>query len=60
MLTSYYKGKISFLELMNMPLSTIASLYKLALDKQKLAEADEDEKKRQEAEAIEDGLEDLM
>lgn len=43
-----------------MPLSTIASLYKLALDKQKLAEADEEEKKRQEAEAIEDELEDLM
>ena len=60
MLATYYKGKISFVELMNMPLSTITSLYKLALDKQKLAETDEEEKKRQEAEAIEDELEDLM
>ena len=60
MLTSYYKGKISFVELMNMPLSAISSLYKIALDRQKLAETDENEKKRQEAEAIEDELEDLM
>ena len=60
MLTSYYKGKISFVELMNMPLSTISSLYKIALDRQKLAETDENEKKRQEAEAIEDELEELM
>ena len=43
-----------------MPLSTISSLYKIALDRQKLAETDENEKKRQEAEAIEDELEELM
>ena len=57
MLTSYYKGKISFIEMKNMPLSDIASLYRIALDKQKKAEADEEEKKRQEAEAVEEGLE---
>lgn len=44
----------------NMPLSDIASLYRIALDKQKKAEADEEEKKRQEAEAVEEGLEEMM
>ena len=43
-----------------MPLSTISSLYKIALDRQKLAETDENEKKRQEAEAVEEGLEEMM
>lgn len=60
MLTSYYKGKISFIEMKNMPLSDISSLYRIALDKQKKAEADEEEKKRQEAEAVEEGLEEMM
>lgn len=60
MLCSYYKGKISFLEMMNLPLSNIMALYKLALEKQKLAEVDEEEKKNQEAEAVEEMMEDMM
>jgi hypothetical protein len=60
MLSSYYKGKISFVELMYMPLSYIASLYMIALNRQKAAEADEEERKRQEAEVIEDEMEELM
>ena len=47
------------MEMMNLPLSSIASLYKLAIEKNKKAEADEEERKRQEAEAIENEMEDL-
>lgn len=60
MLCSFYKGKISLLEMMNLPLSSIMALYKMALDKQKLAEIDEEEKKRQEAEAVEEAMEEMM
>ena len=47
MLTSYYKGKISFVELMNMPLDVRKILHKLAWDKQN----SEDKKDQEEIQA---------
>ena len=45
MLCSYYRGRTSFVELMNMPLDYINALYKIAEEKQKA------EQKKQEEEA---------
>ena len=45
MLCSYYRGRTSFVELMNMPLDYINALYKIAEERQKA------EQKKQEEEA---------
>jgi hypothetical protein len=52
-IATYYKGRTSFLELMNMPLSYIDSLYRIAEARLKTEEG----RKQLEAEAIEDEME---
>ena len=48
MLCTYYKGRTSFMEMMNMPLSYINALYKIAIDRQ----ADDELRKQKEAEDL--------
>ena len=55
MLCTYYRGRSSFLDMMNLPLSYINSLYAIAIQRQKIEQC-----KIKENEAIEDGLEDMM
>ena len=56
MLCTYYKGRTSFMEMMNMPLSYINALYKIAIDRQ----ADDELRKQKEAEDLEDEVEDAI
>ena len=56
MLCTYYKGRTSFLEMMNMPLSYINALYKIAVDRQ----ADDEQRKLKEAEVLQDEVEDAI
>ena len=56
MIATYYRGRTSFLELMNMPLSYIDSLYRIAEERLKTEEG----KKQLEAETLEDELEGAM
>lgn len=56
MLCTYYRGRTSILEMMNLPLSYINALYNMAIEQQKTKEGQE----QKEAEVIEDGLEDMM
>lgn len=44
MLCTYYRGRTSFMEMMNMPLDYINALYNIAIERQK-----EDMKRREEA-----------
>jgi len=68
-LATYYRGRISFLELMNMPLSYISTLYKIAEEREKAEQARKKAEEAQgktpgisqrEAEALEDELEGMM
>ena len=43
MLCTYYRGRTSFLEMMNMPLDYIATFYNIAIERQKA-----EQKKREE------------
>lgn len=56
MLATFYRGRTSFTELMNLPLSYINALYRIAEQKMK----DEEARKQLEAEQMEDGLEEAM
>ena len=56
MLATFYRGRTSFTELMNLPLSYINALYRIAEQKMK----DEEARKQFEAEQMEDGLEEAM
>ena len=56
MLCTYYRGRTSFTEMMNMPLSYINSLYDIAIKQQ----ADEERRKQKEAEVVEDEFEDSL
>ena len=56
MLCTYYKGRTSCLEMMNMPLSYINALYKIAVDRQ----ADDEQRKLKEAEVLQDEVEDAI
>lgn len=56
MLCTYYRGRTTFTEMMNMPLSYINSLYNIAIKQQ----ADEELRKQKEAEVVEDGLEETL
>ena len=53
---SYFKGRTTFVEMMNMPLSYINFLYKLALDEWKTEQG----RKNKEAEMMESELEDMV
>lgn len=53
MLVSYYRGRTSFVEMMNLPLSYINTLYKIAEERNK----DEEERQKHEAEILEDEME---
>ncbi len=46
MLTTYYRGRTTFMELMNMPLDYIATFYNIAIERQKA-----EQKKREQEEA---------
>lgn len=46
MLTTYYRGRTTFMELMNMPLDYIATFYSIAIERQKA-----EQKKREQEEA---------
>lgn len=50
MLCAYYRGRTTFVELMNMPLSYINALYDIAHKRQ---QAEQEEKERKEAEGQE-------
>lgn len=52
-LSTHYRGRISFMELWNMPCSMLQILYKIAYDKMQTEEG----KKEIEAGAVEDALE---
>lgn len=52
-MATYYRGRTTFMELMNMPLSYIDTLYRIAEERIKTEEG----KKQLEAEAIEDEME---
>ena len=56
MLATFYRGRTSFTELMNLPLSYINALYRIAEQKME----DEEARKQPEAEQMEDGLEEAM
>ena len=56
MLCTYYRGRTTFTEMMNTPLSYINSLYSIAIKQQ----ADEEQRKIKEAEVVEDGMEDMI
>lgn len=56
MLATFYRGRTTFTELMNLPLSYINALYQIAERKMK----DEEERKQHEAEQMEDGIEEAM
>lgn len=56
MLCTYYRGRTTFIEMMNMPLSYINSLYNIAIEQQ----ADEEQRKIKEAEVLEDGMEEAL
>ena len=56
MLCTYYKGRTSFLEMMNMTLSYINALYKIDVDRQ----ADDEQRKLKEAEVLQDEVEDAI
>jgi hypothetical protein len=56
MIATFYRGRTSFSELMNLPLSYINALYQIAEQKVK----DEEARKQLEAEQMEDGLEEAM
>lgn len=56
MLATFYRGRTSFTELMELPLSYINALYRIAEQKMK----DEEARKQLEAEQMEDGLEEAM
>ena len=56
MLCTYYRGRTTFTEMMNMPLSYINSLYDIAIKQQ----ADEEQRTIKEAEVVEDGMEDMI
>ena len=55
-IATYYRGRTTFTELMNMPLSYIDTLYRIAEERIKTEEG----KKQLEAEAIEDEMEAAM
>ena len=46
MLCTYYRGRTTFMEMMNMPLDYINALYNIAIERQK-----EDQRRREEAKA---------
>lgn len=56
MLCTYYKGRTSFLEMINLPLSYINTLYNIAVEREKTKEG-QDQKN---AEALEDELEEAF
>lgn len=56
MLCTYYRGRTTFTEMMNMPLSYINSLYSIALKQQ----ADKEQRQQKEAEVVEDELEETL
>lgn len=56
MIATYYRGRTSFMELMNMPLSYINALYRIAEERLKTEEGQE----QAEAEAIEDEMEAVL
>ena len=45
MLATYYRGRTTFAELMNMPLSYINTLYKIAEERQKAEQKQQEEEK---------------
>ena len=53
MLCTYYRGRTTFMEMMNMPLDYINALYNIAIERQK-----EDQRRREEAKAK--GINDSM
>ena len=65
----YYRGRTSFVEMMNMPLSTINALYVIARDRQKAEQAEKEKRQAQgqdpgmsptEAMMVEDQLEEAF
>ena len=56
MLCTYYRGRTTFTEMMNMPLSYINSLYSIAIKQQ----ADKEQRQQKEAEVVEDELEETL
>ena len=55
-MSSYYKGRISYAELYNMPAGEFLVLYNIAIERNNSEEG----KKQLEAEALEDTLEEVM
>ena len=53
MLCTYYRGRTTFMEMMNMPLSYINTLYKIAEEQSKTKEGQE----QKQAEVLEDEME---
>ena len=56
MLCTYYRGRTTFTEMMNMPLSYINSLYSIAIKQQ----ADKEQRQQKEAGVVEDELEETL
>jgi len=56
MIATYYKGRTSFAELMNMPLSYINALYRIAEERSKTKEGQEQMK----SEAVQDAIEEAV
>lgn len=56
MLATYYRGRTTFKELMEMPISDLTALYYIAVEQNKKDKKEGKEGERQLAEAIEDEM----
>lgn len=56
MLATYYRGRTTFKELMEMPISDLTTLYNIAIERNKQDEKDGKAGQRQLAEAVEDEM----